>query len=125
VNQLGVQTSARKRGRVGKPAPKLSVFPDQNGVNLALSSGRVEVDMADTPVAVYVVKKSNGQFKLSGQNYGPFPYGIAVPKGSGMTTPILDALKVLIANGQYLAIMKKWGIEAGAIKTPGINQAVN
>ena len=51
----------------GKPAVSVSVFPDQNGVNLALSSGRVDVAMADTPVAAYAVKQSDGKFKISAQ----------------------------------------------------------
>src|SRR3954452_18682103 len=35
----------------GKPAVEVSVFPDENGVNLALSSGRIEAGFADTPPA--------------------------------------------------------------------------
>ncbi len=40
--------------------------------------------MADSPVAAYIVKQSNGQFKLVGKPYGTAPYGIAIPKGNGM-----------------------------------------
>ena len=46
----------------------------------------------------YIVKQSNGQFKLTGEPYGTAPYGIAIPKESGMAQPVLDALKVLIAE---------------------------
>jgi polar amino acid transport system substrate-binding protein len=49
------------------------VFNDQNAANLALSSGRAELDMADSPVAAYAVKQSNGQFKIVGQTYGTAP----------------------------------------------------
>ena len=58
---------SKKCTDAGKPAVDVSVFPDQNGVNLALSSGRVEVAMADTPVAAYAAEKSDGKFKLSGE----------------------------------------------------------
>ena len=101
------------------------MFPDQNGANLALSSGRAEVGMADSPVAEYQVKQSNGQFKLTGQPYGTAPYGIAIPKGSGMAKPVLDALKELMANGKYKAILTKWGIQSGAITNPKINGATS
>src|SRR5438874_1459521 len=67
----------------GKAAVSVSAFPDQNGANLALQSGRAEVGMADSPVAAYQVKLSNGKFKLSGQPYGEAPYGIPVPRPSG------------------------------------------
>jgi polar amino acid transport system substrate-binding protein len=117
------QDDATAQGK--KCKVKVSVFPDQNGVNLALSSGRADVAMADSPVAAYQVKQSNGQFKLSGQPYGVAPYGLALPKGNGMTKPVLAALKALMASGQYKAILTKWGVQAGAIDNPTINGATS
>jgi polar amino acid transport system substrate-binding protein len=125
TQQDDATAQSKKCKAAGKPAVRVLVFPDQNGVNLALSSGRAQVDMADSPVAAYVVKKSNGQFKLTGRNYGPFPYGIAIPKGTGLVKPVRDALNVLIAKGTYLAILKKWGIQVGAIKHPKVNGAIS
>jgi len=111
--------------KAGKPAVTVLVFPDQNAANLALSSGRGQVGMADSPVAAYIVKKSSGQFKLSGTPYGTAPYGIAIPKGNGMAQPILDALKELMSNGTYMSILTKWGIQEGAITSPTINGATS
>lgn len=115
----------KKCKKAGKAGVKVSAFPDQNGVNLALSSGRVQIGMADSPVAAYQVKKTNGQFKLIGKEYGPFPYGIAIPKDSGLQKPILSGLKVLISKGTYGAILKNWGIQAGGIANPKINAAIS
>jgi polar amino acid transport system substrate-binding protein len=109
----------------GKSGVKVSVFPDQNAANLAISSGRAQVGMADSPVAAYIVKQSNGQFKLTGSSYNTAPYGIAIPKGNGMAKPILGALKVLMSNGQYKAILTKWNIASGAITNPTINGAIS
>jgi polar amino acid transport system substrate-binding protein len=106
-----------------KPVNVLS-FPGQNPVNLAIASGRAELGMADSPVVAYQIKQSNGQFKLLCKCYGFAPYGIAVPKTSGMTTPILAALKMLMANGTYTQILTKWGIQSGAITNPRINGAI-
>jgi polar amino acid transport system substrate-binding protein len=116
---------SKKCKAAGKPAVKVLVFPDQNAANLALSSGRGEVGMADSPVAAYIVKKSSGQFKLSGSSYNTAPYGVAIPKGNGMSKPILDALKVLMANGTYKSILDKWGVQKGAITNPTINGAIS
>ena len=44
--------------------------------------------MADSPVVAYQIKQSNGQFKLIGKTYAFAPYGLAIPKASGMTQPI-------------------------------------
>jgi polar amino acid transport system substrate-binding protein len=115
----------------GQAAVTVDVYPDQNGANLALSSGRVDVVMADSPVAAYAVKQSNGQFKLVGTPYGTAPYGIAIPRPANvapgeapMSKPILDALNKLIETGVYMQILEKWGVQDGAIKTPEINGAV-
>jgi len=111
--------------RAGKPGVKVRVYPDQNAANLALSSGREQVGMADSPVAAYIVKKSGGAFKLSGKPYGTAPYGIAIPKGNGMAKPVLDALKVLMRDGVYKSVLAKWGILSGAISRPKINGALS
>jgi polar amino acid transport system substrate-binding protein len=110
------------------PADKkltLLVFPDQNGANSAVVSGRAQISMADSPVAAYQVTESNGQLELVGTPYGTAPYGIAIPKNSGLAEPILAAMKNLIAGGQYTAILKKWGLEEGAITDPVINGAID
>jgi polar amino acid transport system substrate-binding protein len=119
------QAQSKKCTAAGKPAVNVLVYPDQNGANLALSSGRAEVGMADSPVADYIAKKSAGQFKVSGQPYGQAPYGIAIPKKSGLQKPVLAAIKKLISGGQYKAILTKWGIQDGAIATPVLNGATS
>jgi polar amino acid transport system substrate-binding protein len=119
------QAQSKKCTKGGKPAVTVQVYPDQNGANLAISSGRAEVGMADSPVAAYIVKKSSGQFKVLGQPYGEAPYGIAIPKKSGLQKPVLAAMKKLIAGGQYKAILSKWGVGAGAITNPVMNGAIN
>jgi polar amino acid transport system substrate-binding protein len=94
----------------GKPGVTVQVYPDQNAVNLALSSGRADVDMSDSPPAAYAVEQSNGQFKLSGTQYGVAAYGIAIPKNSGLAKPVLDAMKSVIADGTYKKIFAYWGL---------------
>ena len=101
------------------------VFPDENGVNLALASGRVEVGFADTPVAAYAVKQSSGKFKLVGTSLANAPYGIAIPRGSGLQQPVLAAMKALMANGTYKKILEYWGLQADAIGKPTINAATS
>lgn len=103
----------------------LQVYPDQNGANLAISSGRADVGMADSPVAAYIVKQSGGQFELDGEPYGTAPYGIALPKDSGLEEPVLQAVRALIEDGTYLTILRRWGVEQGAITDPVINGAID
>jgi polar amino acid transport system substrate-binding protein len=109
----------------GKRPVSVHVFPDQNAANLAVASGRAQVGMADSPVAAYIVKKSHGKLALTGKAYDTAPYGIAVPKGSGMTTPIRDALTVLMGDGSYKSILAKWGVQSSAIAHARVDGAIS
>jgi polar amino acid transport system substrate-binding protein len=121
TQQADATAQAAKCRASGKAPVTLQVYNDQNAVNLALSSGRAQVAMADSPVAAYQVRLSHGTFKLSGAPYGTAPYGVAVPKNTGMTEPVLAAVKKLMADGTYMKILKKWGVQEGAISNPAIN----
>jgi polar amino acid transport system substrate-binding protein len=114
---------SKKCTAAGKSPVKVLVFTDQNGANLAIASGRAQVGMADSPVAAWIVKKSHGHFKLSGQAYNNQPYGIVVPKNSGLAEPIRAAVEHLIKSGKYARILHKWGIGQGALKASMINVA--
>jgi polar amino acid transport system substrate-binding protein len=94
----------------GDPGVTVQVYPDQNGVNLALSSGRADVAMADSPPAAYAVEQSDGQFTLTGKQYGTALYGIAMPKNSGLAKPVQGALKAVMADGAYDRIFSYWGL---------------
>jgi polar amino acid transport system substrate-binding protein len=109
----------------GKPGVTINAYPDQNGANLNLANGRVQVVMLDAPPAVYQVQQSKGQFAISGKQYGTAPYGIAIPKGNGMAKPIRDALQKLIADGKYQQILTKWHIQQFGITNPVINGATS
>lgn len=110
----------------GKSAIDVQAYPDQNGANLALNSGRADVVLADSPVNSYAAKQSNGAFEAIGTAYGTAPYGIPVPKAAdyaGLATAIKGALEKLNADGTYGQILKKWGVEDGAASSFTINGA--
>jgi polar amino acid transport system substrate-binding protein len=125
TQQADATAQSKKCTAAGKKPVTVSVFPDQNGANLALSSGRAQVGMADSPVADYQVKQSNGQFKLTGTPYGTAPYGIAMNKQSGLDRAVLAGIKTLMSDGDYKSILNHWGIESGAISNPVINGATS
>ena len=108
----------------GKQADNVLVFQDQNQVNLAVSSRRAEVGFSDSQVAAYIVQQSKGQFKLTGHAFSTAPYGIALPKNS-LAPAVLAAVKVLMSDGGYDRILRKWNVQAGAITNPVINGATS
>jgi polar amino acid transport system substrate-binding protein len=121
VELAGATAQNKKCRAAGKPI-KLLVFPDQNSANLALRSDRAQVDFADSPIIAYQVRHLGVNVK-SGPTFGTAPYGLALPKGNGMTKPVLAALKVVMHDGTYTAILKKWTLQGAAITNPVINGA--
>jgi len=79
--------------------------------------------MADSPVASFIIRQSNGAFEHTGEPYGTAPYGIALPKGSGLERPLLEAVRALIEDGTYMDILREWDVQDGAIDDPKINGA--
>lgn len=124
--QTDIPADSAKCKAAGKPAVTGLSFDDQNGVNLALDSGRADGALGDSPVIAYAVKQQAAKFAVSGDSYGNAPYGIAVPKDAGhLKDAVLGALKELIADGTYTQILTKWGIQSGAITAPAINAATS
>jgi ABC-type amino acid transport substrate-binding protein len=120
--------SSPSGGTSSKASGPLTVlaYQKQDAANLALSNGRADVGMADSPVAAYIAEQSHGQFKVSGQPYGTAPYGIAMGKNSGtLDKAILAALKDVMADGTYGQILAKWDISEGGIGNPVINGATS
>jgi polar amino acid transport system substrate-binding protein len=98
---------------------KLTVlsFQAQTGANLAVSSGQATLGFVDSQVAGFIVS-GNKSFKLVGSAIEVAPYGIATPKtpaGKGLAKSIQAAIKTLIANGTYGAILAKYGVTEGGL----------
>ena len=125
TEQSDAQAEAKTCAKHKSGTIKVLAFSTQSEANLAVSSGRANVGFADSQVAQYIVHQSNGQFVSAGTSFETAPYGIAVPKGTTMDKSVQGAVKTLIANGTYLKILKKWGIQSGAVTTANINGATS
>jgi len=114
------QTDAQNTAKTCASNKKLTVlnYTTQTEADLAVSTGQANVGFLDSQIAGYVVSKSGGVFKLVGSAINVAPYGIATQKnarGLALAKAIQAAIKVLIANGTYHAILAKWGVTAGAV----------
>ncbi|MBI5948087.1 MAG: ABC transporter substrate-binding protein [Chloroflexi bacterium] len=95
---------------------KLSTFEGNNDVVQAVASKRAVAGLMDYPVAGYAAKKVKGT-EVVGEQYNTGPYGIAVRKDDAeLKTALAAAVEAMIAKGQYTAILKYWGLEAGKLK---------
>lgn len=121
VQQNDAEKASEDCEAAGKKPVDLQVYPDQIAANLALSSGRADVSIADTPVAAWQVQNSDGKFTLSGEAYGKVYHGVALPKGSELVKPFALAFKAIMEDGTYREILDKWGLGDAAIPEPLIN----
>jgi polar amino acid transport system substrate-binding protein len=109
----------------GKPAINKLKFDRQDDATNALVLGKVDAMSADSPVTAYAIKQSAGKLQLAGQIFDSAPYGWPVAKGSTLAQALQKAAQSLIDSGAYLDITKKWGVEAGDIKSAQINGATS
>jgi polar amino acid transport system substrate-binding protein len=62
------------------------------------------------------------RYVVAGRQFGVVPYGIAVSKSdAALRDRVQSALKALIADGTYDALLKKWGLEQGAMRSAPID----
>ena len=123
TEEADAKTQAAKCTATGKGKVTVLSFGTQTEANVAVSSGRADAGFADSPVAAYIVATSNGVFQNSGAPIGVAPYGLALPKSKGLTSPVQAAVNLLISNGVYTQILNKWGLQGGAVTTATVNGA--
>ena len=120
-----IQVQAEKCKTDGKGAIEVQSFTDQPSSILAVRSKRSDAFFSSQAPLTYFVSQANGQLELTGvgqkNGFEDLYQGAVVPKGSPLGPILKDAVKLLMDNGTYAAIMKKWGLENNMIKEPGIN----
>jgi polar amino acid transport system substrate-binding protein len=109
----------------GKKAIKILPYENQDDATNAVALGKADAMSADSPVTAYAVKQSGGKLQQAGAIFEAAPYGWPIKKGSTLSQAMQKALQSLIADGTYDQICKKWGLQAGEIKTPEINGATS
>jgi len=106
----------------GKPAIQVDEYLAQGDVTSAVTGGKDDAMLADSPVTGYAVKQAKGDLALVGQVYNPVRYGYVLPKNQAdFGASIARALRQLMAEGTYQSILDKWGVTAGAIGDPAVN----
>ena len=85
-------------------------------------AGKADVHVTDYPVVAYLAASSNHKYQVAGRQFDLVPYGIAVSKNDpALRAKIASALAGVIADGTYDKLLKKWGLEQGALRSVPIN----
>ena len=109
--------------KAGKKAITLLTFDSGEQATAAVVLGRADATAADSPVLAYAVLQTKGKLALAGKIFGEAPYGISVAKKSALAQAIQEAFVAVKKDGSYDSILKKWGVEAGAVSNFTINGA--
>jgi polar amino acid transport system substrate-binding protein len=109
----------------GKKPIKVLSYENQDDATNAVIVGKAAAVSADSPVTAYAIKQSAGKLQQAGDIMEAAPYGWPVAKGSTLAKAMQKALQSLMDNATYDQICKKWGVQAGEIKTAQINGATS
>ena len=108
---------------------KVSYFPDQNAVNLALAAGKIDTYFGPNPSVAYHVTqsaatpnptRSAGTFSGAGATLQGLICA-TTRKGSGLARPVADAINHLIRTGQYARWLAAWNLSDEAVRTAQVN----
>jgi polar amino acid transport system substrate-binding protein len=117
-NLAYVQSLQPKCQAAGKPSIAIQTYKSQAEVNLALQSGRAEVDEASTGSLVPVMQQNKGMFNVQG-SFNPIGTGVALapsPNAEGLSKAISAGINKMISDGSMQKIMDKWNQGRGVIK---------
>jgi len=119
------QSQAKACTSGGKPAVRVDTYGNQPSADMNVSGGKDDVEIADVPVAAYAVKQSSGGLRLTGHPYNTMPLGIAANKAAGLAPALLGGLQDVMSAGIYRRLLVAWGVDIGALPSPGINGATS
>lgn len=108
----------------GNAAIDIMKLETQGDITNAVVLGRADAFAADSPVAAYAVKATDGKLELIGEQYDSAPFGLALAKDSALTEAVRAAVQSLMDDGTYAEILDAWGVQSGAIETAEVNGAL-
>ena len=106
----------------GKPAIRVEGTNDNAAARSELKQGRIDAAAQGSETVPYVSTLEPGAYKSLGAPFGGVQQGIGFAKtDTQLRDAVLAALKRLLANGSYNAIIAKWNLQASADKQAGVN----
>ncbi|GGK87586.1 hypothetical protein Sme01_49000 [Sphaerisporangium melleum] len=126
TNQEKILLDGDRQNRAKGLKPiQVQYYKQASDTYLALKSGRVDAYFGPNPTAAYHAAVS-GDTKIVGtlSGAGPTLQGLIAAmtkKGSGVAEPVRDALNVVIENGTYAEVLKRWGLANEAVPESLLN----
>ena len=121
--QLAVNVPAvdEKCTTAGSGTVQRSEFQDTRQAISALTSGRLDAVLADSPILDFAATQ-NPAIEIASK-YDFTPVGVGIPKDSGLVKAVSAALNAVITSDSYLKVLGKYGLESSAITDARVNFA--
>jgi len=107
--------------KAGKQPITVMQYAQPSDARLQVQTGRVAAFLGNSPVMVYLAKTAGDGTVfdvVADHEYQPVPIGIAVPKSNtALRDQLKKSLDAVIADGTYMKILQKHGLEGGSIGT--------
>lgn len=105
----------------GQPPIATAQFQDTRQAISALTSGREDAVLADSPILEYAATQ-NPDVEIS-QSYDFTPVAVGVTKEPALVDAVAAALADIITSAAYLDVLKKYGLESAKITDARVNAA--
>ncbi|MEV6600983.1 transporter substrate-binding domain-containing protein [Actinoplanes sp. NPDC051346] len=107
--------------QAAKCGAKKAILVKSNTPSATVAKKGADAALNDFPIAALDVQK-DGSLELSGPQIEAIPYGIGIAKDRPeLTRAIQTALYSMINDGSYDALLTKWKVTEGALRTGAIN----
>jgi polar amino acid transport system substrate-binding protein len=108
----------------GKPAIEVVNAESTAGARGQLRQGRIDAAVQGSETIPYAFANEPGVYRVLEAPFTSGYQGIAIKKGeAALRDTVAEALRDLIADGTYKAILTKYGLEDNALTEPVINGA--
>ncbi|MFJ3959219.1 ABC transporter substrate-binding protein [Arthrobacter sp. NPDC090010] len=103
----------------GKEKIQSNEYQDTRQAISALSSGRLDAVLADSPILNYAATQ-NPAIQI-GASYDVAEVGIGVAKGENLVKAVAKAMQTVLRSEAYGAVLKKYGLSTSAIPDARVN----
>jgi polar amino acid transport system substrate-binding protein len=120
--EAALKEQSQKCADVGLAPIALATFATDTEGFESFKAGKSDVHVTDFPVIAYLAKTNDHLYEVAGRQFALVPYGIAVAKGNRtLQARLVAAMHGVIEDGTYDKLLKKWGLEQGALRSVPVN----
>ena len=121
VEEAGFRDISAKCTAAGKPAVEIVTYPDNAAGVRLVQNDRADVMMSGLTMVNQLIADNPKDFELGYMIITDYKIAAAITKGNkDLAQAIYDGLNVLMADGEYNAILDKYGVDRKLTRTPEI-----